>query len=392
MYINYILDVLHLGLVMDLTIIPTEYAPAERKSFDDIIQDHRDLGLIPIITSVIEAMPNIVFILNDCRQIVYANSVFYEIFGFESKEKILGMRPGEAISCINSTSLGGCGTAEECKNCGAVKSILEALSGKEVQDECRISLEDNVSLDLSVKVSPINIADKSFLLFSALDISNSKRKRAMERIFFHDVINIAGAVKGLSDVLCDMMNVDSKDTKLKLAKMINRSMDDLVEEIYSQKDLSSAENNELKIKLSYIEAQEVLDNVVNHYKCHPVAIDKTIEIDSKIPKYTFQTDRILLNRVISNMLKNALEASSSEETITLGCNMSDSLEFWVHNNGYIPLEVQQQIFQRSFSTKGDDRGLGTYSIKMIVKKYLGGSVDFASSEEDGTTFYVRLPL
>jgi sensor histidine kinase regulating citrate/malate metabolism len=58
----------------------------------------------------------------------------------------------------------------------------------------------------------------------------------------------------------------------------------------------------------------------------------------------------------------------------------------------IPSVAQKQIFQRSFSTKGSNRGLGTYSMKLLGENYLKGAVDFESDEEDRTTFYVKLPL
>jgi signal transduction histidine kinase len=37
------------------------------------------------------------------------------------------------------------------------------------------------------------------------------------------------------------------------------------------------------------------------------------------------------------------------------------------------------------------RGIGTYSAKLITERYLGGSLSFTSSEDEGTTFAVTLP-
>ncbi|MGE4488502.1 MAG: ATP-binding protein, partial [Kiritimatiellales bacterium] len=65
--------------------------------------------------------------------------------------------------------------------------------------------------------------------------------------------------------------------------------------------------------------------------------------------------------------------------------------FSVHNRFVIPPDVQIQLFTRSFSTKGNGRGLGTYSIKLISEKYLNGRVSFVSNEEQGTVFKVTLP-
>jgi signal transduction histidine kinase len=67
------------------------------------------------------------------------------------------------------------------------------------------------------------------------------------------------------------------------------------------------------------------------------------------------------------------------------------VRFEVHNSSYMPDDVQTQVFQRSFSTKGGGRGLGTYSVKLLTQRYLQGRVGFQSDRCEGTTFWVDLP-
>ena len=53
----------------------------------------------------------------------------------------------------------------------------------------------------------------------------------------------------------------------------------------------------------------------------------------------------------------------------------------------MPDDAQLQIFQRSFSTKCEPgRGLGTYSMKLLGERFMGGVVDFTSRAPEGTTF------
>ncbi|MPN18941.1 hypothetical protein SDC9_166306 [bioreactor metagenome] len=93
------------------------------------------------------------------------------------------------------------------------------------------------------------------------------------------------------------------------------------------------------------------------------------------------------------MLKNALEASAPGDTVTLNASSADDkVVFEVHNKGYIQTNVQLQIFNRFFSTKDNGRGLGTYSTRLLAEKYLHGKVYFTTSEEDGTSFFLELPL
>ena len=93
------------------------------------------------------------------------------------------------------------------------------------------------------------------------------------------------------------------------------------------------------------------------------------------------------------MTKNALEASRNGDTVTIGCCLFEGkVRFFVNNQIYISRDIQLNLFKRSFSTKGAGRGLGTYSMKLLTEKFLGGTVSFVSEPVKGTTFYADYPL
>ncbi|MHB8902919.1 MAG: ATP-binding protein [Thermoguttaceae bacterium] len=104
-------------------------------------------------------------------------------------------------------------------------------------------------------------------------------------------------------------------------------------------------------------------------------------------------DPRLLARVHGNMIKNAVEATPEGERVTIGCeDRGRHVAFVVSNPTVMPEKVSLQIFQRSFSTKGEaGRGIGTYSIKLLGETYLGGRVSFTSRDPEGTTFTLVVP-
>ena len=107
----------------------------------------------------------------------------------------------------------------------------------------------------------------------------------------------------------------------------------------------------------------------------------------------FESDPTILARVLVNLVKNALEASRAGDSVHVACRRrDDEVVFSVWNSGVMSEDVQLQIFNRRFSTKGKDRGLGTHSVKLFAETYLGGRVTFRSEEPDGTTFFVALPV
>ena len=128
------------------------------------------------------------------------------------------------------------------------------------------------------------------------------------------------------------------------------------------------------------------------YLKHPAAENRDIAL-GRTWDGTIITDRQLLHRVLGNMVKNALEATQSGGTVTLSCiDGGETVTYLVHNRDVIPGEVQLQMFQRSFTTKGQaGRGVGTYSMKLLGERYLGGRVDFVSRPPEGTTFQLVLP-
>jgi signal transduction histidine kinase len=126
---------------------------------------------------------------------------------------------------------------------------------------------------------------------------------------------------------------------------------------------------------------------------NPVLKSRKLEVITECTDFRFMTDAALLKRILLNMAKNAAEASPEKSQIKLGCSAKQGKAvFSVNNTGVIPDEVKLQIFQRSFTTKGAGRGLGTYSMKLFGENYLQGRVYFRSNEKQGTTFTIELPL
>jgi signal transduction histidine kinase len=379
---------------MEQTLLETYFAPAKRASEQKVANDSDSICSLPFLTSGLEAMSQIVFVLNEQRQILFANSAFYIAFGVDSVDKILGLRPGEAVSCCHSNETpGGCGTTKSCKTCGAAIAILGSLEdGTDVQ-ECRLMRKkDNQALDLQVKATSFEVSGEQFVIISAFDISHEKRRRALEQIFFHDIMNTISGIKGISELLSDLIPKMRKKKK-KLATTICHSILDLIESIRVQKDLANAEKDELLVTPTQNNSREVLQGVEEIYKCHPITKSHEVKIHLSPEDIEFESDMTLLKRSIGNLTKNAIEASDPGDVVTIGCNLdSDQIRFWVHNPSVMPEEIQLQVFQRSFSTKGKDRGLGTYSVKLLVEKYLKGHVSFTSNMEEGTTFNLSLPL
>jgi signal transduction histidine kinase len=371
--------------------IATDFAPAERATPHTLKNQSQLMKHDNILTQVADSVSSLVVILNKERQIVYGNKTFLDMLGSTASESLIGKRPGEAINCMHSSqSEGGCGTTQFCSVCGAVNAILEAQQGTQATKECRIITNENEAMDLKVTATPYYLNGEQYIFFAIADISNEKRRQTLERVFFHDILNSAGGISGLSSI---MPLISDMDEMTKTAEIINRAASFLVDEINSQQMLTIAESGDLVLSFSQIESLNILKELGELYSQHEVIRDKFLSIDKNAVSGQAITDVVLLRRVLGNMVKNALEASPSGGKVILSCSQKeDAIRFTVHNEVYMPREIQFQLFKRSFSTKGVGRGIGTYSMKLFGEKYLKGEVGFESTENDGTTFFIEIPM
>jgi signal transduction histidine kinase len=372
----------------------TYFAPAERASEQKFTDQVKKVAKADTALHVLNALPNLALVINQNRQIVFANKTLLYLLSYTDFNIMEGYRLGEALNCINAfKQTGGCGTSENCKYCGAVNAMVACINEKkEVRKECRITITNNnqlQSLDLAVTASPFELNNEFFVLITLDDISDSKRRQVLEKIFFHDIINLANGLKGIVDILKDEI---TEETALNYIEMADKVSSELFQEIIAQRTLVAAENNELSVQAETVVVNEILNNAKIVLQQHPVAAEKNIVIQCNNSSLTLVTDGSLLNRVLINLTKNALEASNKFDTVTLMAKSADdNIVFSVHNQTVMPQLVQKQIFQRSFSTKGKNRGIGTYSIKLLTERYLKGKVSFTSNEADGTIFTVVLP-
>ncbi len=372
----------------------TSYAPAEGLDNNIVNLQNQTFQEDELFIKVLNSLNVLVVILNEHRQIVYANKKYLHIINIEVVETIIGQRLGESLNCIHSNDNRGlCGTSEACKNCSALNIFLKSVELKEeVEGESSIVISEDgfqKTLNLFEKVIPTKINSDYFYIMSFIDATDSVRRRSMERMFFHDIINTAGALRGILMLLKDQVPINFHNEVEEVESMF----EGLLEEIQSQKQLLAAENDDLLPELAEFNSLEVLKSIKKLYEIYGKSSNKTIKIDEKSINISLKSDVILLKRIISNMLKNALEATDTNGSISIGCcKVEESyIQYWVKNDKYMAEEIQIGIFKRSFSTKGVGRGLGTYSMKLLGEKYLNGIVGFETSKEEGTKFFIKIP-
>jgi signal transduction histidine kinase len=376
--------------MMQSTAPYTYFAPPERTSVEELTrQSAAFASASPLLIDMLDSMPQIVLILNGQRQIVFANRALLDYLNCRVHD-VVGLRPGEALDCVHATDEEwGCGTSEFCRMCGAAQALVQGLNGEEAVQECRITRRcSHESLDLRVHAAPLHFDGETWVQFVLTDISHEKRRRSLETIFFHDVLNTATAVRAAADLMVRRAPHGANGVPQQLQALTNR----LIDEIVAQRQLTDAENQDLVVNPECVNASRLLLELAESTSGGDSAQGRKLRIELPEIAPELVIDVTLVRRVLGNMLKNALEATPAGGTITVSViDHGEEVEFWMNNPGEMPRQVQLQVFQRSFTTKGRGRGLGTYSMRLITERYLKGRVTFSSSATDGVTFRAVYP-
>jgi signal transduction histidine kinase len=358
----------------------TYFLPAERDSLESIDKQRALFAPDAFAVELLTAVPLPLVVLNGRRQIVFANTAAQMLTGGDV-ESIFGQRPGEVLGCRHAQDCaGGCAAAQ-------------GLAGREAVNECRI---DSVgsgmlrSLDLRVWARPLRREGMAFSVVVLADIGHEKRREALERVFFHDLMNSVGSLRSFLDLLQQEDLNAGNDGILDLLRLTAHQA---FEEIAAQRTLLAAESGELEVDWQPLRSAALLRQACDIYRRNPVIEGRSLVVDAAVADRPLISDPTLVRRILGNLLLNACEASPAGGTVTLGCDVvgEGGVVFTVHNQTCMSREVQMQIFQRSFSTRGTGRGLGTYSIRLLAG-YLQGAVDFSSTPDAGTTFRLYLPL
>ncbi len=373
----------------------THFASAYRSLPGDLERDIRLAVGNPVTTEIMRLAGGMVVVINENRQIVAANKGFQRFLGVDDAGSLLGLRPGEAMQCVYADSMdSGCGTSLQCASCDAIGAVLEAHKKNDIVERrsaVQVKTDDGTAdMCVWVRVCPIQYEGRPFFIVFLSDITEEERKCELERVFHHDALNTALAISSACRLI--ERHYGEGEDAMRYARFARTLSGRLMKDLRVHDLLSEAEDSGFSPDLEQIDIGEFMNELKDISETWPAAQDVKIELTDIPSGLAVKTDPYLLYRVMTNMLLNACEASADEGVVRLWAEQSGEntvLKVW--SKAHIPEHIAPRIFQRHFSTKGGrGRGVGTYSMKLIGERLLGGTVSFDSSREEGTVFSVTL--
>ncbi|HEX8823820.1 MAG TPA: ATP-binding protein [Archangium sp.] len=161
-------------------------------------------------------------------------------------------------------------------------------------------------------------------------------------------------------------------------------------------DLSRLSSGRLELEAVEVDLAELVHEGVARHVDQAAEAGSRVEVEVE-PGVVGRWDRLRLERVLTNLLSNALKYGKGQPIHVRAERVADHARLRVRDHGPgIPPEEQASIFERfkkaaSGRGKKEGFGLGLYIVRQLVEAH-GGTIRVESAAGEGATFTVELPL
>ena len=234
------------------------------------------------------------------------------------------------------------------------------------------------------------LKDKHVRIIALSDVSHELSNQEVDswikliRVLTHEIMNTITPVTSLSETLLTRVTED-KDLKQGL-ETIHKTGTELLAFVNNYRRFTHVPQPQPA--LFYVEPfLERMALLCNH----------EVEISVSPKDLLVYADESLLSHVVTNLLKNAVEAFNGQEKLSFirlkaYANAQESIIIDVSNNaGLIPEDVASHIFIPFFTTKPEGSGIGL-SLSRQIMRVSGGSLSLHQDKAQGiTTFRIIIP-
>lgn len=279
--------------------------------------------------------------------------------------------------------------------------LYEEIMGLKPNEQKVVKAMVNNSIHrFSVAASLFKLRQNQYTLVSMQDIHFELDQNEMQawqkliRVLTHEIMNsvspivsLSGSLEGLLNNMNESNLADSQKTLMEGMGAIKVRSQGLMNFTQAYRKLTRIPNPVLQ----QVEIKVFLNQIETLFR--PVVEKAGVKFSITVrEENSLLIDQDLMQQVIINLLKNALEAvgqQSGSIVLKYAVNEEGQSVLKIIDNGKgIPEEIAEQIFIPFYTTKEDGSGIGLSLARQIVQLH-GGSLNFKSNQE-GTTFIIKL--
>lgn len=210
----------------------------------------------------------------------------------------------------------------------------------------------------------------------------------------HDLKTPVAKIAGIADIL--KMKFNNTPEQAELIDNVIHSTKELNNFINSILDLTKIESQNLTLRKESKDINKIIESIVEKLEFEAGAKEMRIITDLS-PLYPIQIDTVLMNRVISNLIENAIKYAGRGKTIEVKTwDDADWVYIEVKDNGVgVGPEDIAHIFDKFYRVKNDSThsikgsGLGLYLVKYFIELH-NGVITATSQLGEGTSFIIKL--
>lgn len=273
----------------------------------------------------------------------------------------------------------------------SLKAVSDKITDTRLDKRNKKILTDVSSQEIAALVNAYNgMIDE--LESSAAQLATNEREaawREMAKQVAHEIKNPLTPMR--LTVQSFERKFDPNDPEIN--KKMKEYSNSLIQQIDTMSSIASAFS-------TYAQMPAQQDETLNVVKISKLALDifneEFIYFFSEKEELIAKFDRTQLIRVITNLIKNGIQAISElqPEEPRIEVHVFSENKFaiiTVMDNGIgVTEENKDKVFEPKFTTKTSGMGLGLAMVKKIVEAY-DGDISFNSTDGEGTTFKVRIP-
>ncbi|MFK7936960.1 MAG: PAS domain-containing sensor histidine kinase [Saprospiraceae bacterium] len=261
---------------------------------------------------------------------------------------------------------------------------------------------NNRIVQLALRTTILKIGEEQLQLFAVQNIQAELEEQEVAswqkliRILTHEIMNSVAPVVSLAETTSELIG-DSVDFDVETSADVKDSIRAIHKRSQGLLNFTKTYRQLTKIpppKFEKIDAVELLNTILILFK--PRLKRQQIELVKNFPNTAvyIQADEELLEQVLINLLKNAIEAVANSVDPAITLSISKQLEGLteiniIDNGPGITPEVQEQIFIPFFTTKEEGTGIGLSLCRQIIQQHKG-SLDVLSEVGKGAIFTIRL--
>lgn len=282
------------------------------------------------------------------------------------------------------------------------KNLTAQLKDCRAGDKLQVPVSnERGTRSLAVHVSEITLHDEHLRILALNDIRNELDEKEMEswnkltRVLTHEIMNSVTPITSLSDTLLQLTtgntvnNREELRTGLQTIRATGRSLLAFVKSYRQFTRIPSPEPSLFYVK-------DFLERMVSLARHQYPDSHITFQTEVCPADLILYADENLISQVMTNILKNAVQAIEAEGTNEKGkyirihacCNETEAVIIEISNNGpLIPPEIEDHIFVPFFTTHEGGNGIGL-SISRQIMRLSGGSLSLKSGGAE-TTFVLK---